>query len=127
MSNDTTVFDDLPKYDPTKFEVPAWATGPSFDYRKNGESSRSGRSQNPDLDESGSHLHAHTGDGDGDDSNEEEEEVWEDAQDDLDAGVEDSPAGIVFTVAELRVSTCFGVHCKADKPETRRPRSITQE
>jgi len=98
--SDQAVFDDLPKYDPTNFQPPAWATGPAFDFtRKNGESSKSAQStstteknQDPsatDLDESES---------------DEEEEVWEDAQDELESGVEVTPVGLMFTVAELQAS-----------------------
>jgi len=94
---DEAVFDNLPKYDPTKFQPPAWASGPAFDFtRKNGESSKSVTST---LSNNSAHSL------DGEDS---EEEVWEDAQDELvqqelEGGVEDSPDGLVFTVAELQV------------------------
>jgi len=97
--SDEAVFDNLPKYDPTKFQPPAWASGPAFDFtRKNGESSKSATQSNDS---------AHTLDDDDDDSDE-EEEVWEDAQDELvqqelEEGVEDSPDGLVFTVATLQV------------------------
>lgn len=102
MSNETSTFDNLPKYDPTKFEAPAWAKGPAFDYtRKNGESSKSAQASTENrLDDPGQRL-------DNGGESDEEEEVWEDAQDDLEAGVEESPDGIVFTVAELRVSSGF--------------------
>jgi len=99
---DEAVFDNLPKYDPTKFQPPAWASGPAFDFtRKNGESSKSATQSNDS---------AHTLDNDGDDSD--EEEVWEDAQDELvqqelEEGVEDSPDGLVFTVAALQVYHLF--------------------
>jgi len=98
---DEAVFDNLPKYDPTKFQPPAWASGPAFDFtRKNGETSKSATRTH-------SHDSAHSLDGNGDDSDE-EEEIWEDAQDELvqqelEGGVEDSPDGLVFTVAELQV------------------------
>jgi hypothetical protein len=96
---DEAVFDNLPKYDPTKFQPPAWASGPAFDFtRKNGESSKSATPTH-------SNNSAHSLDGDDSD---EEEEVWEDAQDELvqqelEGGVEDSPDGLVFTVAALQV------------------------
>lgn len=98
---DEAVFDNLPKYDPTKFQPPAWASGPAFDFtRKNGESSKSATTPSSHSNTSGHSL-------DGDDSDE-EEEVWEDAQDELvqqelEGGVEDSPDGLVFTVAALQV------------------------
>jgi hypothetical protein len=98
---DEAVFDNLPKYDPTKFQPPAWASGPAFDFtRKNGESSKSATPTH-------SNNSAHSLDGDGDELDE-EEEVWEDAQDELvqqelEGGVEDSPDGLVFTVAALQV------------------------
>lgn len=102
MSNETSTFDNLRKYDPTKFEAPAWAKGPAFDYtRKNGECSKSAQASTENrLDDPGQRL-------DNGGESDEEEEVWEDAQDDLEAGVEESPDGIVFTVAELRVSSGF--------------------
>jgi hypothetical protein len=96
--SDEAVFDNLPKYDPTKFQPPAWASGPAFDFtRKNGESSKSATHSNDSI---------HSLDGDDSD---EGEEVWEDAQDELvqqelEGGVEDSPDGLVFTVAALQVT-----------------------
>jgi len=126
MSNETSTFDNLPKYDPTKFEAPAWARGPAFDYtRKNGESSKSAHSSTANrLDDPGSHLN--TGE-----ESDEEEDVWEDAQDDLEAGVEESPDGIVFTVAELRVGSLSfsstSISRRPDKSETRGPRPDTQK
>jgi len=100
--SDEAVFDNLPKYDPTKFQPPAWASGPAFDFtRKNGESSKSATP---------THSNTSANTLDGEDS---EEEVWEDAQDELvqqelEGGVEDSPDGLVFTVAELQV--CYSSH-----------------
>ena len=96
---DEAVFDNLPKYDPTRFQPPAWASGPAFDFtRKNGESSKSATPTH-------SNNSAHSLDGD---CSDEEEEVWEDAQDELvqqelEGGVEDSPDGLVFTDAALQV------------------------
>jgi hypothetical protein len=97
--SDEAVFDNLPKYDPSKFQPPAWATGPQFDYtRKNGESSKSAHTPSND---SGNRSNNSTHDLDDPES---DEEVWEDAQDDLEAGVEETPGGLAFTVPELKVS-----------------------
>jgi hypothetical protein len=90
---DDKAFEDLPKYDPTKFEPPAWAQSSTFDYtRKKGESSKSVASP----DDSGVDLHLSDSD--------DEEEVWEDAQEGLEYAVEQTPDGLVFTIAEMRVS-----------------------
>jgi hypothetical protein len=119
--SDEAVFDNLPKYDPTKFQAPAWATGPAFDFtRKNGESSKSAHSASP-VDVNHSTKSAH--DLDDPESDDDDEEIWEDAQDELardelEAGIEESPDGLVFTVSELQVclppSSLRKLYCLAE-------------
>jgi hypothetical protein len=117
MSNDSTVFDNLPKFDASKFQPPAWASGPAFNFaQKNGESSKSqearrsdatidDKAHTPALNPSGgSHHLRDDGDEDGTED-EDEEEVWEDAQDELEAGIEETPDGLAFTVPELQVGS----------------------
>jgi hypothetical protein len=117
MSSDSTVFDDLPKFDSSKFQPPAWASGPAFNFaEKNGESSKSQEVRRSDANlgdqthtptlkpPGGSHRLRDDGNEDGTED-EDEEEVWEDAQDDLDAGIEETPDGLAFTISELQVGS----------------------
>lgn len=119
--SDEAVFDSLPKYDPTKFQPPAWATSPAFDFtRKNGESSKSAHSPSSGVDSGDSHKSV-----DDLDDHESDEEVWEDAQDELEQdnlgdSVEESTDGLVFTVAALQVcplSPSTSIHLKYNRAD----------
>lgn len=102
--SDEAVYDNLPKYDPTKSNLQHGHPAQHSTLRvKTVNPSTSATSP------SGFHSNDSAHDLDGDDS---DEEVWEDAHDELvqqelEAGVEDSPDGLVCTVAALRVRTPF--------------------
>lgn len=106
MSDDNSVFDSLPKFDPSTFQPPAWASGPAFDFtRKSGESSKSGSQKfgtSPPLDRRAS-MSSDRDKGNDDSEDEGEEEVWEDALDDLEGAVEETDEGLRFTTQELKV------------------------
>lgn len=109
--SDDTVFERLPKFDPSEFEPPAWANGPAFDFtRKNGESSKSGqgpsvRDATKSQDRSRHDIDtSDDGTRDDDDLSDDEEEVWEDARSGLEETVEATDEGLAFTLPGMKAS-----------------------
>lgn len=107
--DEDTVFDRLPKFDPSEFQPPAWANEPAFDFtRKNGESSRSGRQGSTTLDSQQNHetpanVNRARPSTEGDDFSDDEDEVWEDARSGLEETVEVTDEGLAFTLPEMKV------------------------
>lgn len=98
-------FDALPKFDSSKFQPPAWASGSQFKWKRNGTSSKSTSNDAKAGDNTKDEVHVKQ-DSDSESTDQEDslagdEEVWEDASEIL-AGLD--PAAAVFSTEELSVS-----------------------
>lgn len=96
-------FENLPKFDASKFQPPAWAKPANFQWGdRNGESSKATASS---ADKEGNQNILDLGDDESDDDNDDSgDEVFEDAHSTVD------PEEAMFTISELKV--CF--HSSSD-------------